>query len=61
MNKDIEENVKTCRDCAMAARALPVKFNPWQKLYTDFAGPIKSQYYLIVGDHFFEMATCDNI
>lgn len=40
MEKDIEENVKTWRDCAMATRALPVKFNPWQKLYIDFAGPI---------------------
>lgn len=59
LDKDIEKYVKTCRGYAMAAKALPVKFNPWpkidrpwQRLPIDFVCPKKRQYYLIVVDSF---------
>ena len=32
MDKDIENLVKTCKNCALAAKAPPVKFNPWPKI-----------------------------
>ena len=31
MDKGIEENVKFCRGCTIAAEAQPVKFTPWPK------------------------------
>ena len=31
MDKDIEENVKACRGCALAAKAPPIQFSPWPK------------------------------
>ena len=33
MDKDIEQVVKTCKGCQLAAKALPVKFIPWPKTY----------------------------
>ena len=31
MNKEIENLVKTCKNCALVAKAPPVKFSPWPK------------------------------
>lgn len=54
-----EKNVKSCRDCAMAAKGSPMKFTPWPKtekhwarLHIDFADPKNGYYYLIVADSF---------
>ena len=55
VDKEIENLVKICKNCALAAMASPVKFNPWPKtdkpwsrLHNDYAGPIKEMYYFIV-------------
>ena len=59
MDKDIENAVKSCKGCALAAKAPPIKFNswpktnlPWSRIHTDFAGPLEGYYYLIVLDSF---------
>ena len=52
MKHDIEKVVKTCRSCALAAKSLPVKFQPWPRLYTDYAGPLNGSYYLVVVDSY---------
>ena len=33
MDKDIENAVKSCKGCALAAKAPPIKFNPWPKMF----------------------------
>ena len=57
MDQDIEKIVKTCRGCALAAKAPPIKFNPWPKtntpwsrLHIDYAGPVNGAYYLVIVD-----------
>ena len=57
MNKEIENLVKTCKNCALAAKAPPVKFNPWpntdkswSRLHSDYPSPLKGTYYFIVVD-----------
>ena len=47
MNRDIESLIKSCKGCALVAKALPMKFNlwpeidcPWSRLHIDFAGPL---------------------
>ena len=59
MNKDIENVVKLCKGCALAAKAPPVKFNPWSekdlpwsRIHLHFASPLEGYYYLIVIDSF---------
>ena len=59
MDKDIEQVVKTCKGCQLAAKAPPVKFTPWPKtdvpwtrLHIFYAGPMNGNYYLIVVDSF---------
>lgn len=59
MDKDIMEMIKTCRGCALAAKAPPTTFKPWPKteqpwsrIHIDFAGPIDDYYYLIVVDSY---------
>ena len=59
MDKDIEKAVKLCKGCAMAAKAPPIKFNPWPKtdlpwsrIHIDFASPLKGFYNFIVVDSF---------
>ena len=55
MDRDIENMVKSCRNCASVAKAPPIKFNSWPKteklwsrLHIDYAGPIKGTYFVIV-------------
>ena len=55
MDKDIENLLNFCKNCALTAQEPPVKFNPWPKtdkpwsrLYIDSAGPIKGTYYFIL-------------
>ncbi|GAB1607299.1 hypothetical protein Ahia01_001013300, partial [Argonauta hians] len=59
MDKDIENIVKSCRGCALSAKAPPTTFSPWPKtdrpwsrIHVDFAGPLEGYYYLIVVDSF---------
>ena len=59
MDKQIENFVKACRGCQLAAKSPSIKINPWpktdmpwQRLHIDYAGPIKGFYYLIVVDSF---------
>ena len=59
MDKGIENAVKSCEGCALAAKVLPIKFNPWPKMdlpgsriHIVFAGPLKGYYYLIIVDSF---------
>ena len=59
MDKDIEDMVKTCRGCALAAKAPPIKISPWpktdhpwQRIHIDFAGPLEGNYYLVVVDSY---------
>ena len=59
MDKDIEEKVKRCKGCALAAKAPPIQFSPWPKadypwsrIHVDYAGPLDGVYYLIIVDSF---------
>lgn len=59
MDKDIEQIVKACRGCQLAAKAPPVKIIPWPKtdvpwtrLHIDYAGPMNGHHYLIVVDSY---------
>ena len=70
MGKDIENAIKSCIGCALAAKAPPIKFNPWPKMdlpwsriHIDFASPLEGYYYLIVVDSFLkrpEVHRCKN-
>ena len=58
-DRDIESLVKSCKGSGLAAKAPPIKFNPWpetkypwSRLHIDFAGPLNGSYYLIVIDIF---------
>ena len=69
-DKDIENTVKLCKGCALAAKTPPVKFNPWpetdllwSRIHLDFDGPLEGYYYLIVVDSFSrwpEFGRCKN-
>ena len=55
MDKDIENTVKSCKSCALAAKTPLIKFNPWPKtdlpwsrIPIDFTSPLEGYYYLIV-------------
>ena len=48
MDKEIKENIKSCRDNVIVAKAPPVKFTqwpktdrPWARLHIDFTGSMK--------------------
>ena len=58
MDKDIENAVKSCKGCTLAAKA-SIKFNPWPKMdlpwsriHIDFAGPLEEYYNLILVNSF---------
>ena len=51
MDRDIEDWVKACKSCALAAKAPPIKLSPWPKInrpwsriHIDFAGPLDCFY-----------------
>ena len=59
MDQDITNMVKTCKSCALAAKALPITHKPWPKseqpwsrIHIDYAGPLEDFYYLIVVDSY---------
>ena len=59
MDQDITNMVKTCKGCALAAKAPPLTHKPWPKfeqpwsrIDIDHAGPLEDFYYLIVVDSY---------
>lgn len=58
INRDIENTVKQCEDCAKVPKApikctlksWPVPTKPWSRIHADFAGPIDGFHYLIIVD-----------
>ena len=59
MDKEVENWVKVCKGCQLAARDPAVKTNPWPKsdipwsrLHIDYAGPLNGFFYLIAVDSF---------
>ena len=59
MDMKIENLVKTCKNCTLAAKAPPVKIHhwpktdkPWSVLHIDYVSPIKGIYYFIVVNNF---------
>ena len=59
MNKDIENAVKLCKGCALAAKTPPIKFNPrlktdfpWFRIHIDFASSLEGFFYFIGVDSF---------
>ena len=54
---NIENIVKLCKGCALAAKAPPIKFKswpklPWCRIHIDFVGQLEGFYYFIVVDSF---------
>ena len=59
MDRDVEDTVKACKGCALAAKAPPIQYSPWPKadrpwsrIHVDFAGPLDGSYYLIIVDSY---------
>ena len=59
MDQDITNMVKTCKGCALVAKAPPITHKPWPKseqlwsrIHIDHAGTLEDFYYLIVVDSY---------
>ena len=59
MDLDISNMVDVCKGCALATKAPPITYKPWQKtnqpwsrIHVDFAGLMGDIYYLIVVDSY---------
>ena len=59
MDQDITNMVKTCKGCALSAKALPITHKPWPKskqlwsrIHIDYTGQLKDFYYLILVDSY---------
>ncbi|XP_014770082.1 uncharacterized protein K02A2.6-like [Octopus bimaculoides] len=59
MDKEVENLVKDCRECALAAKLLTIKCEPWPKvdvpwsrLHIDFADLLNGSYYLVIVSSF---------
>lgn len=58
MDKDVEDYVRCCTNCALAAKsppkeafqAWPETTAPWERIHIDYAGPLQSKYYLVIVD-----------
>lgn len=58
IDKQIENFVRSCSQCAQAAKlppkttlsSWPIPTRPWQRIHIDFAGPLKSAYFLLMID-----------
>ena len=58
IDKHIENFVKDCNNCALAAKSptkttlqsWPIPSKPWERLHIDYAGPVKGNYFLVVVD-----------
>ncbi|XP_055584804.1 uncharacterized protein K02A2.6-like [Uranotaenia lowii] len=55
---DIEDFVRKCSSCAIAAKApvkstlssWPIPTEPWTRLHLDYAGPVRGKFYLVIID-----------
>ena len=63
IDKEIENLVKTCKNCALTAKAPPVKFNlwpktdkPWSKLHINYCWPNKGDLLLHCGRQLHKVA-----
>ena len=59
MEKDIEDLVRHCKGCRLAAKSPPVRTQPWPKtdipwsrIHMDYAGPLNGYYYLVIIDSY---------
>ncbi|EFO91976.1 hypothetical protein CRE_11440 [Caenorhabditis remanei] len=60
IDKDIEKVVKSCDECASAAKnpvknllySWPIPKKPFERVHVDFAGPVDGMYYLVFVDSF---------
>ena len=59
MDQDIEDLVRHCKGCQLAAKSLPVRTQPWPKtdipwsrIHMDYAGPLNGYYYLVIVDSY---------
>lgn len=60
IDSEIEQLVKKCESCALAAKApmkaeickWPTPSGPWQRIHIDFAGPSNNLYFLVIVDAF---------
>eukprot|EP00106_Octopus_bimaculoides_P020740 XP_014788182.1 PREDICTED: uncharacterized protein K02A2.6-like [Octopus bimaculoides] len=57
MHGDIENCVKSCRGCVLAAKVQVLKYqswpemdSPWSRVHINYAGPVNGAYYLIADD-----------
>ena len=55
MDQDIEDLVRHCKGCQLAAKSPPVRTQPWPKtdipwsrIHMDYAGPLNGYYYLVI-------------
>ena len=55
IDEGIERVLKTCRGCALAVKAPPIRYKPWpqmdipwSRIHIDYAGPLNGFYYLVV-------------
>ena len=59
MDQDIENLVRYCKGCQLAAKSPPVRTQPWPKMdilwsliHMDYAGPLNRYYYLVIVDSY---------
>ena len=59
MDQDIKKRIKESRGCQLAAKAPPIKTQPWPKtdipwtrVHIDYAGPLNEYYHLIIINSF---------
>ena len=57
MDRGIENVIRYCKGCQLAAKGPPVKTQPsqkiavtWTQIHIDYAGPLKGSYYLVIVD-----------
>ena len=59
MDQDIEDLVRHCKGCQLAAKSPPVRTQPWPKtdipwsrIHMDYAGPLNGYYHLVIIDSY---------
>ena len=59
MDQDIEDLIRHCKGCQLAAKSPPVRTQPWPKtdipwsrIHMDYAGPLNGYYYLVIVDSY---------
>ena len=59
MDQDIEDLVRHCKGCQLAAKSPPVRTQPWadmdipwSRIHLYYAGPLNGYYYLVIIDSY---------